>query len=77
MVEVLFFAELRDVVGEEKISLDVENITIKELKEKIKSSYNLKALDHAMVAINEEYVQEDQIIQSGDTIAFIPPVSGG
>lgn len=77
MVEVLFFAELRDIVGKEKISLDLENLTVKELKEKIKSTYDLQSLDHAMVAVNEEYAQENHIIHTGDTIAFIPPVSGG
>lgn len=30
-----------------------------------------------MVAINEEYANEDDIIQTGDVIAMIPPVSGG
>ncbi|MDX5871524.1 molybdenum cofactor biosynthesis protein MoaE [Bacillus cereus group sp. BfR-BA-01344] len=30
-----------------------------------------------MVAINEEYANEDDIIQTGDVVAMIPPVSGG
>lgn len=30
-----------------------------------------------MVAINEEYANENDIIQTGDTVAMIPPVSGG
>jgi sulfur-carrier protein len=30
-----------------------------------------------MVAINEEYANEDDKIKSGDIVALIPPVSGG
>jgi molybdopterin converting factor small subunit len=30
-----------------------------------------------MVAINEEYANEEDTIQSGDVVALIPPVSGG
>ena len=30
-----------------------------------------------MTAVNEEFVQDDEVIQDGDEIAFIPPVSGG
>ena len=30
-----------------------------------------------MTAVNEEFAQDDEVIQAGDEIAFIPPVSGG
>ena len=30
-----------------------------------------------MVSINEEFAAKDEIIQDGEMIAFIPPVSGG
>lgn len=29
------------------------------------------------VAVNEEFVQDEDIIQPTDTVALIPPVSGG
>ena len=31
----------------------------------------------ARVAVNEEYCVSDRCLRDGDTIAFIPPVSGG
>jgi molybdopterin synthase sulfur carrier subunit len=30
-----------------------------------------------MAAINEEFAPNEEVIQEGDVIAFIPPVSGG
>lgn len=77
MIEVLLFADLQDAVGKSKITIDADGITIKELKNKWLATYELPTLDHAMVAINEEYADENAIVSKGDVVAFIPPVSGG
>jgi molybdopterin synthase sulfur carrier subunit len=76
MIEVLFFAELREAAGKDKLSLDVENITVNELKSSWLKEYQTD-LDKAMIAVNEEYVGEETVLQRGDVVAFIPPVSGG
>lgn len=77
MVEVLFFAELQEKIGSEKIILeDAVGITIKDLREKLLSIYDLET-GHAIAAINEEYVQDDTVLKEKDVVAFIPPVSGG
>jgi sulfur-carrier protein len=34
-------------------------------------------LKHVMFAVNEEYVLDNETIHPGDTVALIPPVSGG
>lgn len=73
----MFFAHLRDVVGEEFITMDVSGKSVEEVKALISSKYNLTQLESAMTAVNEEFASNDEIIQSGDVIAFIPPVSGG
>lgn len=77
MVEVLFFAELRDVVGKDKLTVAADGMTITELKEKWLTSYGVEKFNVAMVAINEEYAPDDTLVKAGDVIAFIPPVSGG
>ncbi|WP_217585945.1 molybdopterin converting factor subunit 1 [Lentibacillus saliphilus] len=77
MVNVLFFAGLQEAVGEHRVTLDVAGKTIDELKTLIKDTYSLGHLDHVMVAVNEEYVGENIILNEQDTVAFIPPVSGG
>ncbi|MBI2867498.1 MAG: molybdopterin converting factor subunit 1 [Chloroflexi bacterium] len=33
--------------------------------------------DAMVVAVNQEYVQHDHALRSGDEVAFIPPLSGG
>ncbi|WP_066310233.1 molybdopterin converting factor subunit 1 [Bacillus sp. FJAT-29814] len=77
MNKVLFFAHLRDAVGEEVLRLDASGKTVAELKAELTSKYNLPRMDTVMTAINEEFASNDEVIQDGDEIAFIPPVSGG
>jgi sulfur-carrier protein len=77
MNKILFFAHLRDAVGEEFLTLDASGKTVAELKAELARNYNLPKLDTVMTAVNEEFAQDDEVIQNGDEIAFIPPVSGG
>jgi sulfur-carrier protein len=77
MNKVMFFAHLREAVGEEFLTLNVTGKSVAELKAELGAIYNLPKLDTVMTAINEEFAQDDEVIQDGDEIAFIPPVSGG
>ncbi|MGP4106657.1 molybdopterin converting factor subunit 1 [Virgibacillus sp. L01] len=77
MIDVLFFAELQENVGNEKVSVEADGITVTELKNNLLSTYKLDTLNNAMVAINEEYARENSVVNRGDVVAFIPPVSGG
>lgn len=77
MVDVLFFAELQEQIGKEKVSIDADGLTVKELIEQHLSKYKLNDLKNAMIAVNEEYSNENVKLSKGDVVAFIPPVSGG
>lgn len=78
MIEVLFFAQLQEKVGSGKITIETDNISVQQLKTIHLAKYEIDdLLDEAMVAVNEEYASEDTVISTGDTVAFIPPVSGG
>lgn len=77
MIDVLFFAELQEAVGNEKISIEAAGITVTDMKGKLLETYDLHNLDNSLIAINEEYAQEDTVLRDGDVVAFIPPVSGG
>ncbi len=78
MITILLFANLREEVGSERlVIIEKREINVQQLKKCLKDNYQLQTLDKAMVAINEEFVTEEDIVRAGDTVAFIPPVSGG
>ena len=80
-INILFFATLRDLVGEKRFefSTNSDNITVAKLRHELIKQYpqvedNLNA---ATVAVNEEFAFADDTIKDGDEVAFFPPVSGG
>ncbi|MBE7104679.1 molybdopterin converting factor subunit 1 [Bacillus cereus] len=77
MIEVLLFAHLQEEASKPALQIDCEKITVAELKDILVKGYNITISNQIMVAINEEYANEDDIIQTGDVVAMIPPVSGG
>ena len=77
MNKVLFFAHLRDAVGEESLSVAASGKTVAQLKAELMAKYDLPKMETVMTAINEEFAGNDEVISDGDEIAFIPPVSGG
>lgn len=76
MNKVMFFAHLRDSVGEEFVNMEAAGKTVAQLKTEIAEKYGLK-METVMAAINEEFAGNEELIQDGDVVAFIPPVSGG
>ncbi|RNA70054.1 molybdopterin converting factor subunit 1 [Alteribacter keqinensis] len=78
MIKVLLFAELEDAAGKRKIELDMADVTVADVRERLVAEYpGLRRIDRAMPAVNEEYAEADEKVNAGDTVAFIPPVSGG
>ncbi|QHH88989.1 molybdopterin converting factor subunit 1 [Bacillus pacificus] len=78
MITILLFANLREEVELDRFVIsEKEEMTVQQLKEWLKANYSLQSLDRVMVAVNEEFVTNDEMIQAGDIVAFIPPVSGG
>ncbi|AOH57254.1 molybdopterin converting factor subunit 1 [Peribacillus muralis] len=77
MIKVLLFAQLRDESGKEAISIEGNGWSVAELKGKMEAEYQLGGLETVMTAVNEEFADDNTILSDGDTVAFIPPVSGG
>ena len=78
MITILLFANLREEIGSDRfVILEEQEMTVQQLKEWLKASYSLQSLDRVMVAVNEEFVTNEEMIKAGDIVALIPPVSGG
>ena len=78
MITILLFANLREEVGSERlVIIEKREMNVQQLKKWLEDKYQLQMLNKVMVAINEEFVTDEEIVKSGDIVAFIPPVSGG
>ncbi len=79
-VKLKFFGQLRDLA-----KIDEENFEIKEdaqISELLSSlGEHIPAIrEHLKVttcAINNEYVSKDAVLQEGNEVALLPPISGG
>ncbi|MCV9887454.1 molybdopterin converting factor subunit 1 [Metabacillus halosaccharovorans] len=77
MIKVLLFAHLQEKVGQESISIERIETTVKDIRDYILSAYDIGNLENVMIAVNEEYALDDDMVKAGDVVALIPPVSGG
>lgn len=77
MINILLFAHLQEIIGESKLCVDLSDRTIGQMKEWMEMQYPQVNLQHVMTAVNEEFATDTTVVKNGDTIAFIPPISGG
>ncbi|MFN7034871.1 MAG: molybdenum cofactor biosynthesis protein MoaE [Bellilinea sp.] len=79
-VKVLFFAHLKELSGVEKDLMTVSGpLRVADLKRLLGERFPLISgrLANVLVAINQQYAADDDLIQPGDEVALFPPVSGG
>lgn len=78
-VNILLFGIAKDIVGSNKLKLLIsEGGAVQELKNRLTEEYpGLLDLKSIAFAVNEEYVQDDYVLNVNDEIVIIPPVSGG
>ncbi|MCC2603884.1 molybdopterin converting factor subunit 1 [Planctobacterium marinum] len=81
MITVLFFAQLREQLQCDKLQLDDYPQTVAELRAMLgkKSPLwsELLVSDTALAAVNQTISHDQVSLNSGDEVAFFPPVTGG
>ena len=79
-IQILFFATLRDRTGIRSVEMQIpEQTNMAAFKSVLTQKFpSLSgALDHTLVAVNQEYVFDEAIVPANAEIALFPPVSGG
>lgn len=82
MIRVLFFARIREQLGESEIRLQQTPPTISALVDMLEASHGTKFGEklraaNVIVACNHDVVDRQHGLRSGDEVAFYPPVTGG
>jgi molybdopterin converting factor subunit 1 len=79
-VNVLLFALCSDIVGSRKLTVEVApGQSVQDLLSDLISKYpKLGQMERSlMISVNQSYVDRAQLLEDGDEVAMIPPVSGG
>ena len=79
-IKVLYFAHLADRTGLREESVEVtDGGTVSDLKALLAQRHTKlqDALNACRVAVDEEFAAGDETLSDAQTVAFIPPVSGG
>ena len=82
MINVLFFAHLKETLDCERLQLDDSEIkTIAQVRQTLaqKGTEWAKSLssDATLAAVNQTMATDQTAVKAGDEVAFFPPVTGG
>lgn len=84
MIEVLFFAKLREALGVSHLSVEStpEITTVATLQQWLVDQHGgnwaeVLSDDNIIRAVNQQVVELDYPISDGSEVAFFPPVTGG
>ncbi|ACQ93366.1 molybdopterin converting factor, subunit 1 [Tolumonas auensis DSM 9187] len=80
-MKVLFFAQTRELVGVDELTIDEPYLTAQQLREALATRGDKWQLalqeSPLLVAVNQCLVPWDTPLSADDEIAFFPPVTGG
>ncbi|WP_413734620.1 molybdopterin synthase sulfur carrier subunit [Sodalis sp. RH21] len=81
MITILFFAQVRELVGIERLTLEAAYDDVESLRASLAERGGRWSLalepGKLLSAVNQVLVGRDHPLAAGDEVAFFPPVTGG
>lgn len=81
MIDILFFAQVRELTGTSALQLPAEFPTVNDLRQSLAGRDDRWALalesGKLLVAVNQTLTDMAHPLKAGDEVAFFPPVTGG
>jgi molybdopterin synthase sulfur carrier subunit len=72
------FGVTKDILGGKEAVVELTGQTVADLRNQLFQDHpQLQGLRSLLIAVNNTYAENDQVIRESDEIALIPPVSGG
>lgn len=77
-IQILYFAQLADLAGKTQESRKIDQASPAELYATLKEAYHFPhEFTQLQVAINHQLSAHETPLHDGDSIAFLPPMTGG
>jgi molybdopterin synthase catalytic subunit len=79
-MRIKLFATLKDRAKTGEIMLQTpERLTVRELREAVAAQFPMlgSLMTQTLVAVNQQFAFNEDVVEAGDEIALFPPVSGG
>jgi molybdopterin converting factor subunit 1 len=79
-LKILLFAHLREIAGTNHLALDLPSGSrVRDLKQTLKSRFPElgQRLDNVIVAVNQVFASDEDVLEDKAEVALFPPVSGG
>jgi molybdopterin synthase sulfur carrier subunit len=77
-IKILYFAQLADLAGKTEETRELSNSSPAALYYEVKAAYHFPhEFTQLQVAINHELSAHQTELKDGDSIAFLPPMTGG
>lgn len=80
-IQVLFFAKIREQLGQSEILITEDFATVEQLRQHLAEQGEPWAsalqADQLLAGVNHQIVPLHCAIKAGDEVAFFPPVTGG
>jgi molybdopterin converting factor subunit 1 len=84
MVKVLFFASIREQLGQRQTTVELPErpVTLADLKQLLIDRNEplwaqVLLAENVVKAVNQQVVDDNHCVADGDEVAFFPPVTGG
>ena len=76
--KIIAFGITKELLGGRETSIEINGQTVGALRTALNERFpQLLDLRSLLIAVNNDYADEDVLLSASDEIALIPPVSGG
>ena len=78
-IKILLFGITTDLLATSSFDFEIaKNCSVEKLKRNLLLKYpQLEKINSYAIAVNEAYATNETVLNEGDVVAIIPPVSGG
>ena len=83
-MKLLTFAKVKQAIGQSQMNIELsqikkgqEQVTVSRFVEYLNTNYEELQQIPYKIAVNEQFVDSETVLNDHDVVALIPPVSGG